>query len=325
VRLTGLKPGTTYHYRARSGDLASDVYSFKTAPAAGTKKWRQAVYGDSRSNPAVHRKVVEQIEKAGVDLILHTGDIVLNGKRYVAWRQEFFGPLGELAHSTPWVSTIGNHEADAERYFSYVSPPGNERYFSFDFGNAHIVCLDSNAWIEKGRDSKQYQWLANDLAKKRDTTWTFVVFHHALFSAHATRPINPLRWDWAPLLIDPANRVDAVLNGHDHFYARSYRLGRLADRPQPGVLFLTTAGGGAGLYRTRQRGEQAWCAELAVPRKLFADWSQVRVNVVHRRDRGKESQELHLCMTYVLGSDPDLLPDFRPANTPDRFARLVVE
>jgi hypothetical protein len=622
VRLTALKPGTTYHYRARSGELASDVYSFKTAPAAGTKKWRLAVYGDSRSNPATHRKVVEQIDKAGVDLILHTGDIVLNGKKYDTWRQEFFGPLGELAHTTPWVSTIGNHEADAERYFSYVSLPGNERYFSFDFGSAHIVCLDSNAWIEKGRDSKQYQWLADDLAKKRDTTWTFVVFHHALFSAHATRPINPLRWDWAPLLIDPANRVDAVLNGHDHFYARTYRLGRLADTPQPGVLFLTTAGGGAGLYRTRQRdylakekmahhavffdadddkitvtavditgkeidrfeltkqatpaeafvaydveefrrflglalaaakpvrvperepgkidatlevptrfavpvagqlqwqpgagwkmkqstvdfklapgeplviplqvecvpagpfprnpklaiafeegrfrnrtvevapfqlggpekvmagatanpievdgklddkawekaeahallglppeggrgdgvrlladrdwlyvgarlddpagrvtvkppvdeqdssavilveehvrvvltdgkatrtfavspeqyryfkgektdeptdvkwrsavarGEQSWCAEFALPRKLFADWSQVRVNVVHRRDRGKESQELQLCPTYVLGSDPDLLPDFRPANTTDRFARLVVE
>jgi hypothetical protein len=621
VRLNGLKPATTYYYRARSGELASDVYSFKTAPAAGTKRWRLAVYGDSRSNPATHRKVVEQIEKAGVDMILHTGDIVLNGKKYDTWRREFFEPMADLARTTPWVSTIGNHEADAERYFSYVSLPGNERYFSFDFGNAHIVCLDSNAWIEKGRDSKQYQWLADDLATKRDTTWTFVVFHHVLFSAHATRPINPLRWEWAPLLIDPANRVDAVLNGHDHFYARSYRIGRLADKPQPGVLFLTTAGGGASLYRTKQRdyiarekaahhavifdadadkitvtalditgkeidrfdltkapapadgfcafdveelrqflrlaltgakhvripdrevgridttvqvptrfnvpvagqfqwqktpgwkmkqpvvdfmlppgeplviplkaevaagpfarnpkltiafeegkfrnrtievspfqlggpdrvtaatpagpievdgklddkawqtdagvallglppeggrgdnvrvladrdwlyvgarlddpagsvtvkppvdeqdssavilveehvrvvltdgkatrtfavspeqyryfkgekedeptevkwrsavarGEQSWCAEMAIPRKLFEDWSKVRINVVHRRDRGKERQELHLCPTYVLGTDPDLLPDFKPGNTTDRFARLVLE
>src|SRR5262249_55975367 len=40
---------------------------------------------------------------------------------------------------------------------------------------------------------------------------------------------------------------------HDHFYARNYRMGRVANKPQPGVLFLTSAGGGAGLYRTKQR------------------------------------------------------------------------
>ena len=37
-----------------------------------------AVYGDSRSNPKTHRKVAQQIDKAKVDLIVHTGDIVLN-------------------------------------------------------------------------------------------------------------------------------------------------------------------------------------------------------------------------------------------------------
>jgi hypothetical protein len=253
VALTGLKPATTYYYRVRSGDLASEVYSFKTAPPAGTKKWRMAVYGDSRSNPATHKKVAEGIRDAGVDLILHTGDIVVNGKNHDSWRKEFFEPLGPLARSTPWVSTIGNHEQDSENYFSYMSLPGNERYFAFDFADARIICLDSNAWIEKGRDSKQMEWLRDELARKRAAAWTFVVFHHPLFSAHATRPINPLRWDWAPVFLDPANKVDGVLTGHDHFYARNYRMGRLSDKPQPGVLFLTTAGGGAGLYKSKPR------------------------------------------------------------------------
>ena len=83
--------------------------------------------------------------------------------------------------------------------------------------------------------------------------YSFVVFHHPLFSAHATRPINSLRWDWAPLFLDPASRVDAVLTGHDHFYARNWRMGRVGSDPRPGVLFLTSAGGGAGLYRSKQR------------------------------------------------------------------------
>jgi hypothetical protein len=253
VRLEKLRPGTSYFYRVRSGPLVSDIFAFKTAPPPGTRRWRMALYGDSRANPKIHRQVAEQIARANVDLIVHTGDIVFDGRNHAAWQKEFFEPLGALARSVPWVSTIGNHERDAANYFSYMALPGNERYFGFDYANAHFVCLDSNAWIEKGRDSAQYRWLTAHLAEKRDATWTFVVFHHNLFSAHATRPIMPLRWEWAPVLLDPANRVDAVLTGHDHFYARNYRMGRLADKPQPGVLFLTSAGGGATLYRTKAR------------------------------------------------------------------------
>src|SRR5262249_9407881 len=142
----------------------------------------------------------------------------------------------------------------ADNFFSYTARHGSgEHYFTLDYANASIVCLDSNAWIEKGRDSKQFQWLTDYLHGKRSTTWTFVVFHHPLFSAHATRPITALRWDWAPLFLDPECHVDGVLTGHDHFYARNWRMGRLADTPQPGVLFLTSAGGGASLYRTLQR------------------------------------------------------------------------
>jgi hypothetical protein len=253
IALYGLETGTKYYYRVRSGELASDIFSFKTAPPAGTNRWRMAVYGDSRSNPTGHRKVAEQIAKAHVDLIVHTGDIVANGKNHESWRTEFFEPLAPLAGSTPWVSTIGNHERDSENYFSYMALPGNERYFGFDYANAHIICLDSNGWIEKGRDSQQLQWLQAHLKRKRAADWTFVAFHHPLFSAHATRPINALRWDWAPVFIDPANRVDAVLTGHDHFYARNYLMGRVGEEPRQGVLFLTSAGGGANLYRTKPR------------------------------------------------------------------------
>jgi hypothetical protein len=253
ISLKDLKPDTTYYYRVRSGNLVSEVFKFQSAPAPGTKKWRMALYGDSRSNPPVHQKVAEQIVKADVRLIVHSGDIVINGKSRDAWRREFFEPLGGLARSVPWAATIGNHENDSEHFFSYVALPDGQRYFGFDFANAHFICLDSNAWIEKGRDSEQYGWLEQHLKAKRSATWTFVVFHHPLFSAIASRPINPLRWDWAPLLIDPANKVDGVLAGHDHFYARNYRMGRLSAEPQHSVFFLTSAGGGAFLYKSTDR------------------------------------------------------------------------
>jgi hypothetical protein len=302
VRLCGLKPATVYHYRVKSGPLASEVYTFRTAPPAGTGRWRMAVYGDSRSNPAVHRKVAEGIARAGVDLIVHTGDIVANGKNHDSWRKEFFEPLGPLARSVPWVSTIGNHERDADNYFSYMALPGNERYFGLDYSNAHVVCLDSNAWIARGRDSQQSRWLREHLAQKRPATWTFVVFHHPLFSAHATRPVNSLRWDWAPVLLDPGNHVDAVLTGHDHFFARNYRMGLVGDRPQPGVLFLTSAGGGAGLYRCTERDYTA--RARSVHHFVLFEFDGDRVTLTARDVSGKEVDR------YVLTKEATPAGDF---------------
>jgi hypothetical protein len=296
VRLEGLQPATAYYYRVRSGSLVSGVHSFRSALPAGTRRWRMAVYGDSRSNPATHRKVVELIARGRPDLIVHTGDIVANGKNHDSWRKEFFDPLGDLARSVPWVSTIGNHERDSENYFSYMTLPGNEHYFSLPYANADIVCLDSNSWIEKGRDSRQFQWLTDHLGKPRPATWTFVVFHHPLFSAHVTRPINPLRWDWAPVFLDPANHVDGVLTGHDHFYARDYRLGRVAEAPRPGVLFLTTAGGGASLYRTKARDYVA--REKPVHHATFFDFDGDRATITAVDITGQEIDR------YVLTKEP---------------------
>src|SRR5438105_11216844 len=318
VQLSELETGATYYYRVRSGELLSGIYSFTTAPPPGTRRWRMAVYGDSRSNPATHQKVVEQVARAGVDLIVHTGDIVLNGKNHDSWRKEFFEPLNPLGHSVPWVSTIGNHERDAENYFSYMALPGNERYFGFDYANAHIICLDSNGWIEKGRDSPQYEWLTHELRQGRGATWTFVAFHHPLFSAHASRPINTLRWDWAPIFLDPANHVDGVLTGHDHFYARNYRMGRLAEEPQPGVLFLTTAGGGASLYRTKARDYIA--REKSVHHFTLFDFDGDRVDVCAVSITGEVLDR------FVLTKDPTPADEFCAYEVEElrRFLRLAL-
>jgi hypothetical protein len=72
-----------------------------------------------------------------------------------------------------------------------------------------------------------------------------------------------------------------------------------------------------------QRG--AWCVEMAISRTLFSDWSKVRLNVVHRRQEGKEGVEYHLCPSFTLGSDPDRIPDAKPSDDPAKFARLKLE
>ena len=60
--LKNLRPGQVYDYRITSLQTQSSVYSFRTVPA-DTDEVTFAVYGDSRSRPKRHRKIVEQIIK----------------------------------------------------------------------------------------------------------------------------------------------------------------------------------------------------------------------------------------------------------------------
>jgi hypothetical protein len=245
VRLTGLKPGTRYHYRVVWGDHSSDVYSFRTAPPAGTRRFRLALYGDNRSQPNVHREIVQRVMAERPELVLNTGDLVAAGRQVEQWEPMFFGPLRPLMREIGYWPSLGNHEQNADSYYHFFSLPNNEAWYSFDYANAHIVALDSNQPYTPG--SPQYDWLEKDLRSSR-ADWKIVFFHHPMFSAHPTRSINANRWAWQPLFIRLG--VNLVLTGHDHHYQRAHPVGSANGG---GITYhFTSGGGGAGLYPVHQ-------------------------------------------------------------------------
>lgn len=243
LRLTGLQPDTPYAYRALWEGGATEAYEFKTAPLPGTPKWRLAVYGDSRTNPDMHRQVVAQILAAQPDLVLHTGDLVADGRQLEQWKPQFFEPLAPLMARIPLYPCLGNHERNSEHYYRYFSLPHNEAWFSFDYANAHILCLDSCQPFEEG--TEQYRWLEQDLQKAR-ADWILAFFHHPMFSCHPTRPVNGNRWAWQPLF--QKYGVDLVFTGHDHHYQRTYPIGSALAVPPAAAVHFTVGGGGAPLY-----------------------------------------------------------------------------
>ncbi len=64
---------------------------------------------------------------------------------------------------------------------------------------------------------KQALWV-EDLLKNNPCKWTIMTFHHPLFSTSARRDNKVVRELLKPLI--DKYRVDLVLNGHDHTYAR---------------------------------------------------------------------------------------------------------
>jgi hypothetical protein len=108
-------------------------------------------------------------------------------------------------------------------------PSGTEQYYSFDYGNVHVVSLDSQL---SNRDDDQRaamaSWLIADLsASIRD--WTIVIFHHPPYTkgenhnSDAEQAEIDMREIFTPIF--DAYGVDAVYGGHSHSYERSYYLG----------------------------------------------------------------------------------------------------
>jgi hypothetical protein len=146
--------------------------------------------------------------------------------------------------------------------------------YSFDFGDAHFLCLDSNRYIDPN-DVALQRWIANDLSAT-DALWKFVVFHHPPFNVGLEHyEVQHMRV-LAPLFEMQA--VDVVLSGHEHNYQRprpirftpsgtgkstdiggkdrrvagSFTIDRVFDgreRTRPdGVLYIVTGAGGKHLY-----------------------------------------------------------------------------
>lgn len=236
VTIEGLSPYTTYHYRVQTnGSVLSDDSTFKTAADVTQGTFSFAVYGDNRTNHADHQSVVNRALTLAPDFVLNTGDLVENGTVAGQW-DTFFDIEQELLRTAPFFPCLGNHERNSSNYFALFHLPNNERYYSFDYGNAHIVALEVDGYQSYSAGSTQYNWLASDLASTSQP-WKFVFFHFPPYSSGSHGSDLTAQRDLVPLFEQYG--VQIVFNGHDHDYERSL---------VNGVNYIVSGGGGAPLY-----------------------------------------------------------------------------
>ena len=256
VVLRGLEPESQYVYRvvsadAKQGEVASQVFTFRTAVRPGTP-FAYVVVGDSRTYPDRWRRIAERAYAERPSFVLHVGDVVSNGDVKAQWLTEWLQPAAALMHRVPMYVAIGNHERNAHWYYDYVSYPKPENYYSFDFGNAHFTIVDTNQDLSPG--SAQYRWLDRDLAESR-ARWKFAAHHHPPYSSdnddygdsrHGPSTLGDLTIRKITPMYEKYG-VDIVWVGHIHDYERTWpiRQGRPVERG--GVIYVQTGGGGAEL------------------------------------------------------------------------------
>jgi hypothetical protein len=241
LQLDGLAPNTRFSYQVEPSALGGASGSFWTAPSA-TDAFSFVVLGDTRFGTELHQSIVRQIIDLEPDprFAFNLGDMVNDGESLSEWKA-FFEDVSPLARSTPYYSTLGNHERNADLYFELFSLPRNgphpERSYSFDYGNAHFTVIDSS---KKSRDDeRQLEWLEQDLQRAQAATFRIVLFHH---SGHGTRPKRREDHEKVSRLFDgyfERGNVTLVFNGHDHNYVHARK---------NGIDYVVTGGGGAPLH-----------------------------------------------------------------------------
>jgi hypothetical protein len=268
VRLCGrLEPGTTYTYRVGGDSAWSADFAFTTPREPGSfDTFRVAIAGDSRGASDTWAAVVAAMQEEAPDLFLFSGDMVQYGTAQGEW-DAWFGAGAEVWPSKFLVPAIGNHELLARNYFAQFALPGNEEWFSFDFGTLHVVSLNDIV-VRNPNDIPvaQADFLDRDLTAAAAQPWKLVLHHWSAYSSCTTHNSNEeLRTAWSP--IEDEHGVQLDVAGHNHIYERSVPIRDGQEvAPGEGTLYLTSGGAGAPLY---MNSEDLWFNEVAAPVEHF--------------------------------------------------------
>lgn len=263
VKLDNLSPSTTYYYAIYTHDTllagSDSRHRFTTAPLpTDTSLMRIWVTGDFGAGNSEQIQVRHTFQNYNIDFPtnfwLWLGDNVYDDGKDFEYQQKVFDSYfgyDSLFRFLPFYPCPGNHDYNSVYnrdkdpaihrgpYFDMVEtfrngegggePSGAEAYYSYDWGNAHFISLNSELIQYIGdKNSVMAKWLQRDL-ENCDKTWKIAYWHQPPYSkgSHDSDAaweliMKGMRENYVPIL--ESYGVDLVLCGHSHVYERSYLL-----------------------------------------------------------------------------------------------------
>jgi hypothetical protein len=256
----GLTPDTGYSYAVRARDAAGNVsgtstpVTVKTQAGSGTG-FVLAAAGEiaerctSSSSSCAHVKTAKLVDAMKPAAVLTMGDNQYDEPTLSDFKNYYdktWGKFKNITHPVP-----GNHESYSkftgyEDYFGAIAKPQGKRYYSWEMGNWHFIALDSNDFTthDDFAEPPQITWLKQDLANNKKGC-VAAYYHHPRWSSgdHGDNPDSIELWN-----IMTANKVDLVLNGHDHDYERFVPQNADGKADANGPVEIVGGSGGANLY-----------------------------------------------------------------------------
>ena len=233
----GLQPNTTYLYRVGNelqGDgYWSEWYQITTAHAEIDAPFSFIYFGDAQNSvKSMWSRVIRNSYRQfpDVDFMLHAGDLINDRDANMEWGEWFYA--GSFIHATiPSIMTPGNHEYRDGVLSSLWRPqftlPENgpidalkETCYAIDYQNMKLISIDTEGFDESlEARTAQVKWL-DSVLRNNKKKWTTITTHYPIFSTAKGRDNKELREALKPLM--DKYKVDLVLQGHDHTYARGF-------------------------------------------------------------------------------------------------------
>lgn len=158
----------------------------------------------------------------------------------------------DILRSLPIASSIGNHDSPNKNYSYHFNNPntgklgsttaGSDYYFTY--GNTLFLMLNSN-----NLNTKEHQQFIEKAIKEHPfIIWKIVTMHHDIYGSgkHASQP-DTLTLKKKLIPIFEKNKIDIVLSGHDHSYARSLLLKNNV-QDKTGILYITASSSTGSKY-----------------------------------------------------------------------------
>jgi Icc-related predicted phosphoesterase len=255
IEIKNLSPGKKYYYAIVSSGTTlggDETYYFNTVPKAGSTKpvriWALGDFGNSSKNQANVRDAMFNATKTHKpDAWIWMGDNAYSNGKEEEYQNHVFRVYQDtfFKNLPVWPSPgnhdyAGKHDPSVPPYFKIFTMPtrgengglasGTESYYSFNYGNVHLISLDSEA-LETSDSSylhnengKQAKWLAKDLEANK-LPWTIVYWHKPPYSkgSHDSDTeiwMYKVRENITPIL--EKYKVDLVICGHSHSYERTH-------------------------------------------------------------------------------------------------------
>lgn len=277
VDLEDLDPNSTYKYKIISGELSSDVLSFKTASNISNDysflSFVDFQYSKNSTTLKLVKRFTEEVKEA--NLITCSGDITDEGYSEESHRylfdsnvfsnsilafgvgdHEYWGtdesPIKMLKRPYSYNKLFNNPDNGCEGYL-------NSSYY-FKYNTTLFVfldCGDSNVSSSNEIFSKQATWLDDVLTNEKDYDYIIVCMHKSLYGD--PKQDSTVR-KFAPIFtnIFDKHQVDLVISGHDHEYSRTKPISG-GKTNEIGTVYLDLGNSGS---KTRATGEDVKTSDL---------------------------------------------------------------
>lgn len=266
--LKGLTKNTEYYFRV--GDTASNEWSsygsFKTG-SSDIKDFSFVAVTDTQSehlpdayfSAATMKMALETAQNPA--FIMHSGDFVDDGSKEALWMAQM-NSANDILTNNIIAPAVGNHEANDHAFWQHFMLEKTNThkttglYYSYDYGNVHFVCLDTNKTNADGTsyiDDEQLSWLDSDLQKAREngTEWIIVNMHKGLYTVGEHADNEKFAGKTGARLrvgsIFEKYGVNLVVQGHDHCpsVTKPIKAGQVSD---DGVIYINTGSAGSKSY-----------------------------------------------------------------------------